>query len=131
MTVRDFELALNDWIYVARERLHKDNVRYQVQEGLGSMTEAIDVQLWSAWKKEISFPVSFMDAVKVRFFPEWLLKVFPARVKRYSFAEVLPSLSKDKEVFQKQLDQKSIGEFESVSRKPTVSYEEFPPAWDR
>ena len=126
-----FSIKLNDWICVAEERLHADNVHYEECVGINSLTRVIDVQLWSLWKKEMSFPLTFWDAVKIKLFPFWLISKFPARVKRYSFAEVLPSLSKHSDICEKQMSQKGLYEIESISRKPTENFEEWPSFLER
>lgn len=125
-----FQLVLNDWIYVAQGMLHSDNINYQEQIVINGMIRTIDVQLWSAWKKEFKFPVTLWNAIKIKFFPYWLLKKFPAQVKTFSVAEVIPSLSKNPETFKKQLEKNTIGEFESIVRQPLVGYEYWPPVWE-
>lgn len=79
-------------------RMNEDNVRAQesyVQEYL-MMMRTVDAMVWGRdLSDRMTFPCSWVDAMKLKLMPRFLLRYFPARVKTIKLKEMFPAVSKN------------------------------------
>ncbi len=96
----DLEFTAKMWLEASR--LWEDNTRFikassirrqsrYIPEYLGIL-ETFDKVFWSCNIKKIKTPLTFFDHFKVTFYPNWLLKRFPAKYKIFDVSAVFPRL---------------------------------------
>jgi len=48
---------------------------------------------WGETRREWTYPETWLDAVKERFFPKWLLKRYPAKLVHVKFGFIYPDIA--------------------------------------
>jgi hypothetical protein len=89
------EITLDKWF--ESSIFHPDNLRYQanyVPEYLG-IIKRLDALCWRMEIQEINIASSILDAIKIKFFPQWLLSKYPAKIKKIDISILWPQVNKD------------------------------------
>ncbi len=93
-TKNEVKVSLNEWQEVSI--LCEDNIRYQesyIPEYLG-MLKTFDAVLWRTDIDQFNIANSILDAIKIKYFPKRLLKIFPAKVRNIDIRVLYPEVSK-------------------------------------
>lgn len=93
----DIILTADNWKQVSmlfeKELLNKGIRMTALKTCMGEMILTLDSIFWSFKDvKSFEYPKTWKDAVKLRFFPIWLLTIFPASMTRITIKEVVPKL---------------------------------------
>jgi len=89
------EITLSQWFEASI--FHEDNLRYEqkyVPEYL-AMIKTLDAICWSMDIQKFNIAKTILDAIKVKYFPKWLLQKLPAKIRNININILYPQVSKD------------------------------------
>ena len=91
------------WYYTAQElvdtlpedmKLNPNNLQMKRERQiLGGMIYALSVTVWGRSRKTVRYPKTWIDALKLRWFPKWALTKWPPVIVKVRYDEVIPMLS--------------------------------------
>ena len=59
------------------------------------MLHNLDAMCWEMEVLNIDIAGSILDAIKIKYFPKWLLKKFPAKIKNINTSFLYPQVNKN------------------------------------
>ncbi len=83
------------WYYSAARTIntHPDNLKAEQSQAWDGLIQALAIMVWGKNRKTVRYPKTWIDALKLRWFPKWALKKWPPIIVKVKWDEILPLLS--------------------------------------